>query len=201
MEMMVSVVILGLIATTSFVSLRASRQKDELNTAVRLVAGDLRALQARALAAQNILTCMDSGTSLKIVCERSTVSCFPSSCNPLPPFGVGFHAVKGATAYDLFADVDAGKNDWLETDASEIFLVRDIAKSGAQNVVINDLITSVSLSSVEVSFQRQNGSMGISGCYAPCSAPVALRIQLRHTQSGDVKEVALNSYTGRISIQ
>ena len=196
-----SVMILGLIAVTSFVSLRTSRQKDELNTAARVVAADLRALQARALAAQNLKTCPDSASGLKIVCENSSANCVAASCTPLPPFGVGLHATRGIASYELFADVDATKNDWLKTDASEVFLQRDLEKSGAPNVLVNDLITSVSLASVDVSFQRQNGSMGISGCYAPCASPVALRIQLRHTLSNEIKEVALNSYTGRISIQ
>jgi hypothetical protein len=204
---MVSVFILGLISTAAIMDLTVTRRKDQLDTAVRLVASDLRSLQDRALNGQNVLSCIKSGSvpPLWLVCETDISSCQPGSCGEHPPSAVGFHAIKGATStrYDLFADVDATKADWKETDATEVFLTRDLAQNGAPNVAIDDLITSGSLSSVDVAFQRQNGDMGINGCFSlstPCT-PVTLRILLRQTQSNEVREVDLNSITGRVSIQ
>lgn len=197
---MVSISILGLIAVATVLDLRSSRQKDQLNTAVRVVASDLRSLQDRGLTAQNILTCPEAATGKNIVCEASTASCVPSTCTALPPYGVGAHFVRGATTYDLFSDVDASKNDWKKTDATEIFQTRDLSLAGAPDVVIDDLVTSASVASIDVAFQRQNGAMGIDACYTPCTAPVSLRIVLRHIVSNETKEVDLNSYTGRISV-
>ena len=200
---MVSIVILGLISTAAIIDLGTTRQKDQLDTAVRLVAADLRSLQDRALTGQNILSCPQGSSS--VVCELDRSSCDdPANCTEHPPSAVGFHAMKGTTStrYDLFADVDPAKADGKE-DPTEIFLTRDLAQNGAPNVVISDLVASAgSVPSVDVAFQRQNGEMGINGCFEPaCTSSVTLRILLRQVQSNEVREVDLNSITGRISMQ
>lgn len=200
-ELMISIVIIGLISTAAIMDLNVTRRKDQLDRAVRLVAADLRSLQDRALTGQNMLSCMSTGNSLQMVCQNSQVGCFPGSCTPHSPTAVGFHAVKDATTYELFADVEVSKADWKKTDATEVFQLRDLAQNGAPNVVISDFITTGSNADVDVAFQRQNGAMGINACYAPCSSPVTLRIILRHTQSNEMREVDLNAVTGRISIQ
>lgn len=199
-EVLISVFILGLIAAASVVNLRASRQRDELNSAIRVVAADLRSLQARALTGQNTSVCNDGG-GVPIVCEQTTSGCaVPASCAPLPPYGVGAYFIRGQAKYDLFAEVAPTKNDWKRTDATEVFQTREFSKAGAPYVVIDDLVTTASLASVNVAFQRQNGTMGIEACYAPCVAPVALTIRLRHTLSNQTRDVSLSAYTGRISV-
>ncbi len=200
-ELMVSVFILTLLTTTVMFDLRASKRKDELNTAARVVAADLRSLQARALTGQNIQTCTPPSAK-SVVCELSAAACGGAACLALPPFGVGVHFQTAATAYILFADVEATKNDWQQTDASEIFLTRDLASVGAPNVTLDALTLpapSGVVTQVDVAFQRQNGSMVIGGCVTTgCSS--RLEIRLKHTVSGDVKLVELNGLTGRISI-
>ncbi|MFZ2803732.1 MAG: type II secretion system protein [Patescibacteria group bacterium] len=199
-ELLVSIMILGLISVATITDLRTSQQADELATAARVVAADLGAEQNAALTGQNIRTCTDSATSKNDVCELSTSSCVSGSCAAAPPYADGLHFVAGSSSYDFFADVETTKNDWKETDATEIVKTRNLAGVGAANVVIDSLVTSSSLATVDVAFQRQNGAMGINACYAPCASPVTLRIILRHTLSNNTTEVDLNSYTGRVSI-
>jgi type II secretory pathway pseudopilin PulG len=199
-ELLVSILILGLISVATVTNLRSSQQADQLATAARIVAADLRAEQDAALTAQSIKTCTN-GVSAKIVCEGGTSSCV-GACTSLPPFGTGLHFMKASSTYDVFADVDQTKNDWKETDASEIVQTRSLSLVGAPNVIVSDLITSSTQSSIDVAFQRQNGTMGIAGCFiGSCVSPVTLRIILKHTVSNQTAEVDLNSVTGRVSIQ
>lgn len=197
-ELAVSVFILGLISTSVLYNLRSTRRTDELRAAARIVAGDLRALQSRALSGQNIKTCTPS---TRIVCELSEASCAGSVCVPLPPFGVGVRLTSGSNLYTLFADVDTTKQDWKQTDATEIFLTRDLSIGGAPNVVI-DVLTLPAPTGivpfVDVAFQRQNGGMVIGECISGCNA--TLFIRLKHLISGDTKQVEVNAITGRVSV-
>lgn len=200
-ELMISVAILMLISTAAVVNLRATRMKDELNTAVRLVSADLRALQSRALSGSNINSCTDSDGKLG-VCEMDASFCAGSSsaCTPKPPYAVGAFLERNANNYRMFADVEPTKNDWKYTDTSETFDIRYLERNGAPNVTISDLlIGGSSVNQINVAFQRQNGSMGIEGCYAPCASPTSLTITLKHKISSETKNIYLNSYTGRIS--
>jgi type II secretory pathway pseudopilin PulG len=198
-ELMISVFILGLIAAASVVNLRTARQRDELESAVRVIAADLRSLQSRGLSAQNLNSCTDMA-GFRQVCELSSTGC-ASSCAASSPIAVGAHFNQNATTYTLFADVEPTKNDWEQTDVTEVFFTRDLAKNGAPNTTITSLAGGgVLMSQADVSFQRQNGALGVNGCYAPCSAPVTLQITVRHTVSGITRTVSANAYTGRISI-
>jgi len=197
-ELLVSVMILGLISVATVTSLVTSQQADQLATAARVLAADLRAQQSGAITAQNLKTCTDASAK-KIVCENSTAAC-TDACTSLPPYGIGLHLTKTSSTYDFFGDVDASKNEWKETDATEVIKRRAFASVGGQNVVVDDLITTASQPSIDVAFQRQNGTMVIDGCSGACASPVSLRIVLRHTVSNATTEVDLNSYTGRISI-
>ncbi|MFH1620797.1 MAG: hypothetical protein ABIB04_01795 [Patescibacteria group bacterium] len=202
-ELMISVGILTLISAAAVVNLRTTRMKDELNTATRLVAADLRSLQSQALAGSNLSSCMDS-TGKYAACELNTNYCAsdPSDCQPKPPYAVGAFFRRSLNYFDMFADVDTSKNDWQYTDDTEIFNKRFFDKNGAPNVEIFQLITNAgNAASVDVAFQRQNGSMGLNGCYAPCASPVSLTIILRHKISLETRSIYLNSYTGRISLE
>ena len=198
-EMMASIVILGIISVATISTLRVSQQKDELNNAVRIVAGDLRSLQSRALSTDNVKSCVSGGK--QIVCETNASACGASPCVPIPPAGFGMAVVAGTSAYDLFAEVEPTTLDWKKTNANEVFLTRDFAKSGGTNVVISSLTGGYP--STNVSFQRQNGSMVIDGCdvSAGCAVTTTMNIVLRHTALGDTKTIQLNAYTGRISVQ
>lgn len=204
-EAMISVSIVGLLALFVVVDLRSTQKHEQLINAARIVAADLRSLQARALTAQNLKTCADMA-SKNVVCERSTASCAdPTMCTLLPPFAVGGHFIGGATAYTFFADVDpdVARKDFVETaDAGESFFTRALNTSGGQNVVIADLrILSGTTAHAHVAFERQNGGMHITPCAASCPGVTMLTIRLRQTQTGETKDVTLNAVTGRISIE
>lgn len=199
-ELMVSIAIMGLIAVVTMNDMRTSQRKDQLNTAARVLAADIRAMQAQALSGKNIKSC-PLGVA-HTVCEQSASVCSDSAqCIAQPPSAVGLHVTVAGTSYDEFADVDS--IDGLK-DPNEIIQSRSFPLLGAQNVVIDALTAGgAPVNDADVSFQRQNGTMGINGCYAPvCNAgPFTLIIQLRQTQTNDTKNIVLNAITGRISIE
>lgn len=196
---MISVAILGIIATAASFSLRTSQYRDQLRTAARVVASDLRSLQARALAASNIKFCHDI-LGRNIVCENSEGSCM-DTCTAIAPAGVGIRLTKDGTAYDLFAKRDPSTTDWRESYAEEKFLTRDLAASGAQNVTVSSLQAMVPFTIVDVAFQRQNGGMLIDACPVGCTNQNFLNITLRHGLTGLTIVVSMNKTTGRISIE
>jgi prepilin-type N-terminal cleavage/methylation domain-containing protein len=197
-EVLISVFILGLIASASVVNLRTARQRDELESAVRVIAADLRSLQSRALSAQNVKSCLAG--AVRQVCELSQAGC-TGACSDASPIAVGAHFTQNTTSYTLFAEVEPTKNEWEQTDATEVFLTRDLSKSGGTNTQITTLNAGGSpVAQTDISFQRQNGSLGIDGCYAPCASPVTLVITVAHSISGVTRTVSANAYTGRISI-
>jgi len=199
-EALISVAILGIIAVASFFSLRTSRMNDELRYGIRVVEGDLRSLQVRALNAQNLKFCTDTSSNI-IVCEDSAATC-SSACTAVPPAGVGMHLAKDATSYVLFAKYDPNTSDWRQNGAGEVFLTRVLAASGAQNVKISALQSGVTTyNSIDIAFQRQNGSMRIDACLVGCTNANTLIITLQHTQSNNTAVITLNTITGRISIE
>ncbi len=201
-EVMISIAIVGIISVAAFYSLRQGRMNDELNTAVRVVASDLRNVQSRALTAQNVKFCEDTSTptAKNIVCENSTALCqTPVVCTAVPPAGVGVHLTKAGSGYDFYAKYDPGTTDWREVDPGEVFFTRSLATAGASNVKISKLGTA-DMSALDVAFQRQNGNMLIDACPAGCTNLTTITITLQHKVSLKTASVSLNTITGRISI-
>ncbi|MFA5935691.1 MAG: type II secretion system protein [Patescibacteria group bacterium] len=206
-ELMISIVILSLISTATVFSLRTTRENDELNTAARLLAGDIRNVQARALAARNVRMCTIGGGSQR-VCEdenTSVIAC-TGSCTPLPPPRFGMRLEDGREGYLLFADVNV--EDWRWTNTEETLLARSLNPLGGGKVQIDELLTDVgTLAVADVGVGRQNGTMRIEACgetgLPSCSPsePRTLLITLRHGTSGKTITVDMNAVTGRVSIQ
>jgi prepilin-type N-terminal cleavage/methylation domain-containing protein len=205
-ELMVSIAILTLISTATVFSLRSTRENEELLTAARLLAGDVRSIQARALAARNVRQCSVSGGALR-VCENDNTSDIPciGACEPAPPPRFGISLAVGATAYDVYADVNVA--DGRYTNDEELLLHRDLNPLGGEKVMIRRLLTEQgdeAASSMIVS--RQNGEMRIDACNDPgfpaCapSEPRTLSILLRHQRSGKELTVDVNAVTGRVSL-
>jgi len=192
-EFLVSIAILAIISTMSYYSLGNSRSKEEIKTAQRILAGDLRSLQTRALNAQNISFCTNA-LGLKIVCEASLVGC-TDACTPVPPAGVGGHLEKDGTSYVFYAKYDPATTDWRKTADTEVFFTRDFAKSGASNVEISAFSVGIA---ADIAFQRQNSKMKINACPSGCTNDSTLTITLRHKKTGDTKTVTINVLTGRI---
>lgn len=200
-ELMVSVSIIALMGTIVVMDLNSSKRKEELLNAARIVAADLRALQSRTQAGQNVNVCLSLGRP--ITCEMSTAACDdPTTCAAFPPFGYGAHFSAASTTYPFYADVDptpSPSKDWMDTPgAGEEYFYRDLMKAGAPNVRITSLFTGMNVPEAHVGFERQNGAMHICTS-SPCVAASTLTITLMHTDSGETRTVSLNAITGRIS--
>ena len=205
-ELMVSIAILLLISTATVFSLGDTRSNDELATAARLVAGDIRNVQARALAATNIRTCT-TGSGLAKVCEvenTSAIAC-ADACTPLPPPRVGIRFDRGASNYIIFADVNV--EDWRLTNDQETVLVRDLNPLGNGGVTIRSIATNVTTSAyANLAVGRQSGTMRIEACGGsglPACAPIepqTLTITLHHGKTGKDVTVDVNALTGRVSL-
>ncbi len=196
---MVSIAIMGIIAVATMGDLRTSQRKDQLNNAVRVIAADLRTVQAKALTGQNVKSC-PKGTSI-VVCEQDSALCSdPASCIAQPPSAIGLHFASSSVEYTEFADV--AKADWLQSLPNELVQMRSLPILGAEHVQVYGLISGgAPVQEADVSFKRQTGAMGIDGCYGDCPGPHTLTIRLQQTQTGETKDVVLNAITGRISIE
>ncbi|MFA4954724.1 MAG: hypothetical protein WC641_05420 [Patescibacteria group bacterium] len=195
-EALISISILGLIAVIAIFDLRATRMKDELRTAERLVASDLRSAQARALSAQNLKFC-PTAVGEWISCEQSTTDC-AGACDPYPPAAIGLRLTEDSASYVFFAKRDLTDN--LRMENGEAFLTREFARNGAPNVKVSSVVGVAALPNADVAFQRQNGSMRINAC-PTCLEEQNLTITLKHSVSDETKTVSLNSLTGRISVE
>ncbi len=196
-EALISLGILGLLATAVAVSLGSTARTEALTSAARLIAADLRALQSRALTAQNIKTCTSAVP--QTICEDPSVSCVP--CTPAPPFSFGAHFARSSSSYTFFAEPDLATKNWME-EPGETFATRNLAALGIPNVTVIDLLTTGSVSDAEIAYERQNGRMHVTPCASGvCPEETTLTIRLKQTQSGATKDVTLNALSGRISIE
>lgn len=199
-EAAISIAIVGIISVAAYYNLRSSRMTDELRTAARVVAADLRSMQARALHGQNLKWCLDTSAAYS-VCEDSAAACaVPADCLARPSGGYGAHFVKNSDAYDLYSVYTTGGAEWRRVNAGQTFISRVLSKSGAPNTSIVSLQGTVPFDEVDVAFQRQNGNMRINACSA-CTEQSFLNVQVRHAISLKTITVSLNQYTGRISIE
>lgn len=199
-EALVSLTIIGILSVTMVLNLNSSKRVEELGAAARVVAADLRSMQARALAGQNVKTCAKAGPT--VVCESSDAICDPlgplNPCTPTPAFSYGMHLTPGTSVYNAFSDVNAATKDWIETPgAYETVSTRDVTKNGGSNVTIFSL--GAGISDAHVSFERQNGRMHI--VCTPACAGTDLTITLRHEQSLATRQITLRAATGRISVE
>ncbi|MBU0540462.1 type II secretion system GspH family protein [Patescibacteria group bacterium] len=205
-ELMISISILTLISTATVFSLRSTRQSEELATAARLLASDVRNIQARALAANNVKICDIAGG--KRVCEAenpSTTDCV-GVCAPEPASRYGITFDKDSGSYALF--VDLNQSDWRLSSEDEIVLRRNLNPLGGDKVTITELmIDTGSLTEASMAVSRQNGIMRIEACGEsglPACSPVEpkiLNITLQHQQSGKTAVVEINSQSGRVSVE
>ena len=205
-EMLVSIAIIAIMTTIVIQNLGTAQQGQQLITAARVIAGDIRSQQASALTAQNIPTC--SNGSKNITCALSVISCVPvGSCKPFPPYAVGLAFKSGVaqTRYALFADVDSSSRDYLDTGAGEEYLMHDLAGAGAPNVVVSSFTLTPTVTptptEVDVAFDRQSGQAHITCPGAGCVGTTLLTINLKQTQSGATSAVDFNPLTGRASFQ
>lgn len=209
MEAMISIVIVGIISVAAYYNLRSARMTDELRTAARVVAADLRAAQAQALQGQNVKWCTDvSGKD--IVCQDGTASCSdPAQCIAKPSGAFGVHFYKDTSSYELFSILSNDQATWGGVNPGQVYSSRYLAKSGAPNTTITDLVPltgSLWFNQAAAIFERQNGRMHVLTCYT-CDLGLVgplmptFKITIKHTISLKTISVSLNTLTGRISIE
>ncbi|MFH1077915.1 MAG: type II secretion system protein [Patescibacteria group bacterium] len=213
-ELMVSIVILVLISTTTVFSLTSTRNKDELNTAARMLASDIRNIQARALAARNVYQCTGADGKLQLCgADASVTPTCVDACTPLPPPRFCLHTPPASQFYQLYADIRG--NDWRLTDTNERLINRSLAlPGGGSGGNVNMLISNVSWpgspatpNTADICVSRQSGTMRINACgdagLPACTPtePQVLTVTLRHNKSGESKTIEVNAVTGRVSIQ
>jgi prepilin-type N-terminal cleavage/methylation domain-containing protein len=206
-ELLVSISILTLISTATVFTLRSTRETDELNTSAQILAGDLRNIQARALAAHNVKTC--DTIDGKQICEPENPlsDLCAKLCEPLPPMTFGIHFKISESAYDLFAEIDPLIQDWRLTNKREILLERNLNPLGGDQIVVSNLqLDGKDVLTADLAVHRQNGVMRIEACgevgLPACGSSESseLTITLRHQHSGTLRFIEVNALSGRIFI-
>jgi len=201
-EAMVSVSILGLLALMVTVNLGESRRTEELNSAARVIAADIRSVQSRALSVKNIKFCQDLADKW-ISCELSLTACKGGSvCTSSPPDGVGIHFTELSNTYQMYGTLNGTGSDFIMEKPEQAFQVRNLETTGAANVIVSRISSKIiATNSADVFFLRQNGSMRLNACLTCGAEPGTLLIAVQHTQSNKIKTIVLNGLTGRISIE
>ncbi len=207
MELMVSITILMLISAATVFGLRGAREREELQTAARLLAGDIRSVETRALAGSNVKVCAVSAATVKVCeAENPSLEACVSDCAPTSPpiFGVRFSAQD--SRYTLFADTES--EDWRLTSARESIAPRTLNTLGSNRVVIDDITTeSGQIAAVDIGIERQNGRVRINACGEvglPDCAPTEPRtasILLRHLGTDQTVTIKVNAVSGRVTIE
>ena len=202
-ELLISLSIIVLLATFAVFQLGSSQQRDELQTATRQLAADLRSMQSRALAGQNLKACPD-GSDLR-VCEYSEASCSPGTCTEEIPYSFGIHVEENQKDYSTFADfnpVPGGDNK--QNDDKEILLTRELSPT-SKNVSISTIVSgnsggfSAPQPLADITFTRQSGAAHINDSTVP-PEPSLIIITLTHLETGNTMQIEVNRITGRISI-
>ncbi|MBU1907736.1 type II secretion system GspH family protein [Patescibacteria group bacterium] len=205
-ELMISISILTLISTATVFSLRSTRQTEELATAARLLASDVRNIQARALAANNVKICDIAGGKRVCEAENPSAAACVGACAPEPAARYGITFDKDSGSYALF--IDLNQSDWRLSSENEIVLRRNLNPLGGDKVTITELMTDTGyLTEASMAVSRQNGIMRIEACGEsglPACSPVEpkiLNITLQHQQSGKTAVVEINAQSGRVSVE
>ncbi len=207
MELMVSITILAVISTATVFGLRDSRANEELQTAARLLAGDIRSVETRALAGANVKVCTVVAGAKK-VCEAENTSpeACVSDCAPTSPpkFGVRFSAQD--SRYVIFSDVE--QEDWRYTSTREASVNRSLNTLGNARVIIEEINTELGPSaSVDIAAERQSGRLRINACgevgLPDCvpTEPQTASILLRHLGTNKTATVKVSAISGRVTIE
>ncbi|MEN9557942.1 MAG: hypothetical protein RL141_311 [Candidatus Parcubacteria bacterium] len=209
-ELLVSIAILAIISLSVAGGIVKTQYAEELQSSARVVTGAMRGLQARALAASSVRTCLVG--SAQAVCELSSTGCTGACSGTTPPFSVGAVFAVNATSVRSFAEVEPTLNN-RRVDATESLAGIGLmdAHGGAGYVRVTSLVTNQgSVANATVTFERQSGAMRIDACATPApltpacggsGEPVTLAVVLSHTRTGAIRTIRLNATTGKISFE
>ena len=200
-ELMISIAIVGMLSVITVVSLNSTQKTDELRTATRQLAADIRSMQSRALSAQNIKSCVSLMGDFA-VCENGTTNC-SGTCAPATPPAFGLHLVAGNANYILFADVDIDVGGYKYTKAYEMLLQRDLS-ANSNNVIVEKVFSVRALGTTskpygDVTFLRQSGTTHLFDDVTP-PEPVSMIIRLKHLTASTTMDIRIDQSTGRVSI-
>lgn len=204
-ELLVSLGVLMMISLSVIGSVAQTRQQHELLSSAQLVASGLRDLQAQALSARSLPTCLVS--SVNVSCEPDQSRCGVAPCSlTLSPEAFGMTLITTTSSFTEFADVSA-TNRREDLLGRELILRRPFpqVRPGLNAVSIYALSADgVSVASSTVTFDRQSGAMRINACVSGTCVPAEaniLQVTLRHLQTLKTKVIYLNAITGRVSIE
>jgi prepilin-type N-terminal cleavage/methylation domain-containing protein len=207
MELMVSITVLMLISTATVFGLRNTRAKEELQTAARLLAGDIQSVEIRALAGANVKACTVLAGIIKVCeAENPSAEACVTDCEPTSPprFGVIFSA--NDSRYSIFADTELA--DWRLTSSREVVASRTLNTLGSDRVALEEIETELgAIATVDIGVERQSGRVRINACgevglpdCAP-TEPQTASILLRHLGSNQTATVKVNAVSGRVTIE
>ncbi len=199
-ELLIGISIVVLLATITVFELRTSKRSDELKTATRQFAADLRLAQSWALAAKSVEACETASSDLA-VCEFGTAVCGGNPCEDKIPSAFGVYAAAGTSTYTIFVDINPMTGtDLRYTDSGEVYQKHNLLLLGSEDVILEQIYSSsTSVTSASVSFMRQNGKVRIHNSTTP-PEPAIIRFILKHIVTSQTAEIQVNSVTGRISI-
>ncbi len=198
-EMLASLAIVVILALATIFELNSYQKGEELRTAARQLAGDIRSVQSSAFSARNIKACpLGAG---KAICEESEAMCAPGTCVLTIPQSYGISFNLNSSNYEMFADLNPIVADYKLTDQNELLARRFISALGGQNVIVDSILVNNVPGSTraDITFLRQSGDVAF------VTAPVApgatvITIKLRHLTTGATQSIEINKATGRISI-
>lgn len=191
-EMLISLSIFAVVTAFVTANFRAGRQSDEIRLATQLVATAIRRAQTMAISGQTVPYCQ-GGTNDKGICPGGTnLECGGGTCVREVPKGYGIHLTTvgtGASKAILFAD----------TDGDKLFSTRETVRTDSITpgpFVVASALDPVSAgSALDIVFEPPKPKIWFN---ASQSTGIA-SITLRHTTSGQTKNVTINIISGQIN--
>ena len=190
-EMLISLAIFGVVTAFVTANFRAGRQSDELRMSTQLVGTAIRRAQTMAIAGQTTPYCQ-GGTNDKGVCPGGTnPECGGGTCILEVPKGYGIHLTTTGAASKaiLFAD----------TDGDKTFSVRETLRTDSITpgpfVVAFGLNPMSAGNALDILFEPPKPKIWFNGSQATGIATITLK----HTTSGQTKNVTVNLISGQIN--
>lgn len=191
-EMLISLSIFAVVTAFVTANFRAGRQSDELRLSTQLVATAIRRAQTMAISGQTVPICQ-GGSNDKGICPGGTnPECGGGTCVSDVPKGYGIHLTTsgaGASKAVLFAD----------TDGDKAFSARETVRTDSITpgpfVVAFGLNPMSAGSALDIVFEPPKPKVWFNG-----SAAVGIAtITLKHTVSGNTKNVSVNLISGQVN--
>ncbi|HTM68423.1 MAG TPA: type II secretion system protein [Candidatus Binatia bacterium] len=191
-EMLISLSIFAVVTAFVTANFRAGRQSDELRLSTQLVATAIRRAQTMAISGQTVPACQ-GGSNDKGICPGGTnPECPGGICVKDVQKGYGIHLTTtgaGASKAVLFAD----------TDGDKAFSVRETVRTDSITpgpfVVASGLNPITAGSALDIVFEPPKPKTWFNGSQSTGIATITLR----HTTTGQTRNVTINLISGQIN--